>query len=163
MRIIALADALYWIAGSIVVIGGFFVFLASAIKHVWTSAVERKAATMKNTYLYQTNIDIYNVFFDGAPARGVRTALPTGEGVSTRALAGPVDLVRIEILLRQLLHEKAESRMPTVSEMQQQWSREEVAAALDLCGRADQAGLSPVMQEKCNGAAVLLEQALESG
>lgn len=159
-RLITLADSLYWLAASLVVIGGFFVFIGSVIKHLWTSAVERKAATMKNTYHYQTNIDIYNIFFGAQPRAPRPPSLTTSKSEKQLELEGPVDFERVAKLLRSLLHRPADSGNPTPSTLRSAWTYGELSAARDLCIRASDADLSPGMQERCAKADELLTAAL---
>lgn len=108
MRLIALADSLYWIAGSLVVIGGFFVFLATVVKQLWDHSVTPKAETMRPTYNFQTNVDIYSIFFGGTA--GVRPDQLTEHEVRTRELGTPINLETIAPLLRRVLHHEGKRR-----------------------------------------------------
>lgn len=157
MRLIALADSLYWIAGSLVVIGGFFVFLATVIKQLWDHSVTRKAETMRPTYNFQTNVDIYNIFFGGTA--GARTAQLTEPEARTPELGTPVDLETIETLLRRLLHHEGKATI-SPNELSLAWGVRELATALDLCRRAMHEGVSPEMQVRCEAAATVLNEAL---
>ena len=159
MRLIAIADSLYWIAGSLVVIGGFFVFVASTIKHLWDQAVERRAKSMSPTYNFQTNVDIYNIFF-GPETTSNLQELPPISGGARPQLEAPVDLERIEPLLIRLLREDNGSAHASAEELARAWDTRELWAALELCTRATRSGVSAEMQVRCEAAADVLERAL---
>jgi len=75
MRLIALGNALYWIVASLVVLGGFVIFVATMVKQIWTNAVERRAESIREVYHFDTRVDICNFFF-GPVSDPVRPTTP---------------------------------------------------------------------------------------
>ena len=159
MRLIAIADSLYWIAGSLIVIGGFFVFIGSVLKHLWDQAVERRAKSMTPTYNFQTNVDIYNIFFGPESTPDAR-GLPASSDGGILQLEAPVDLERIEPLLTKLLRAEDGTSGASAEELAQDWQARELWAALELCTRAARSGVSPEMKLRSEAAADILEDAL---
>jgi hypothetical protein len=160
VRLILLGNALYWIAGSLLVIGGFLVFTASTIKHLWDRAVERKAESLWHIYHFKTNVDVYNIFFEaGGRAPSSRERLPPPAESMQKELGTAVDPDRLRSLLWMLLRPEG-GDPPTTVDRAGDWSPLELTAALDLCVRAQQEALSPAMQERTEGAADLLRAGL---
>jgi hypothetical protein len=159
-RLIATADSLYWIAGSLVVIGGFFLFVASMIKHLWDSSVERRARSMRHVYNFNTNVDIYNIFFDERSSPELLEGLPLSQTAPLRALDVPLDLDDIEPLLWKLLRSEGGALDVTGAELRADWSTSQLSASHLLCTRAVEAGVSPQMRARCEEAMELLEKAL---
>jgi hypothetical protein len=157
-RLLVLADALYWIAGSIIVIGGFFVFLGSMIKHLWDRAVQRKAESMRHVYIHNTNVDIYNIFFQSTGSTSQTAALP--KSGSLRELEVSVDATRLEPLLVRLLHPDEVSGPISPKEVAESWTDRELEAAMDLCGRAILAGVSDEMKKRCDAGIGVLRDAI---
>jgi hypothetical protein len=159
MRLIALANALYWIAASLVVLGGFVVFVASVTKHLWDRAVERQAESVRHIYQVNTKVDVYNIFFeanDGAP-NSLRPLPAAGE---VPELGTGIEPDRLRSLLLMLLRPESGDPSVTAEDLRREWTLIELAAALDLCMRAQEEGLSPHMQARAKRAADILREAL---
>jgi len=160
MRLIALANALYWIVASLVVLGGFVVFVTSVTKHLWDRAVERKAESLRHIYNVNTKVDVYNIFFEANDrAENPLRRLPAGAG-QVPELGTGIEPDRLRSLLLMLLRPEGGAPSVTAEDLPQEWSLIELAAALDLCMRAQEDGLSPHMQARAKRAADILREAL---
>jgi hypothetical protein len=90
MRLIALANALYWIVASLVVLGGFVIFIASMLKHLWTNVVEQRAKPVRDVYHFNTKVDTYNFFFSPVSAPVRPATLPNLQDVPYKELEAGV-------------------------------------------------------------------------
>jgi len=158
--VIALADALYWIVASLVVLGGFVVFVCTVVKHLWDEAVKRKTRPVGDVYNFNTQIDVYNVFLGPAA-----TPSESRQLIADLRAAPPYELEehleddRVKQLVTLLLTSEV-SDLPRTPQLAAAFPRWVLVEAMQLCSEATHSDLKTPLKERCAAASELLAAAL---